>query len=121
MNTNTNLMISYVLRNDDPHKGVMLELHVLNPRDEDAMRTAQEFCHKVYSSMPKESGWFHQSGVTPDNRPSDYHMFEFWNFLAMPEVVIQTAKEIGEELGLDLVIGDSVMSLIESKAGELKA
>lgn len=99
------MSITLSLNKRDPSKGVKLEFLTTEDEPEAAwVELSKRFVSDMYFYMPKETGWFHQSGVTPDNRPSNYHMFEFWMFDKDPDLVIAKSREIAEHLGLPLLI-----------------
>jgi hypothetical protein len=83
----------------------MLEFRATEDEPEASwVELSKRFVSDVYNFMPRETGWFHQTGVTPDNRPSRYHMFEFWMFDKDPKLVITKVQEIGEHLDLPLTV-----------------
>jgi hypothetical protein len=99
------MAISLSLNKRDPFKGVQLEFQVTNDEPETAwVDLSRTFVSEVYASMPKETGWFHQSGVRPDDRPSNYHMFEFWNFQNHDDLVREKCKELASRLGIAIEI-----------------
>lgn len=100
-------MVSIVLslNKRDPSKGVKLEFWAKDEQPESAwVETSKRFVELVYAHMPRETGWFHQSGTNPDNRPSNYHMFEFWQFDKEPDLVRSKAKEIAVLMGIPIEI-----------------
>jgi hypothetical protein len=99
------MAITLSLNKKDPWKGVKLEFYATDDEPEAAwVEVSQDFVGHVYSLMPKETGWFHQSGVKPDNSPSNYHMFEFWLFDIHAELVRAKSKEIADLMGLPLEV-----------------
>lgn len=99
------MSIALSLNKRDPSKGVMLEFHATNDEASAAwVELSQKFVELVYSLMPRETGWFHQSGVRPDRKSSNYHMFEFWQFDKDPDLVRNKVREIANLLGLPLEI-----------------
>lgn len=99
------MSITLSLNKRDPSKGVKLEFWAKDEIAESAwVDLSKRFVEHVYTLMPRETGWFHQSGTNPDNRPSNYHMFEFWQFDKNPDLVRSKSKEIAALIGLPLEI-----------------
>ncbi len=87
------------LSDKDRFKNVSLEYYV-EPNDPKLKEKVEAFVRLVYTEMPRETGWFHQSGVYPDDRVSEYHMFEFWHYERDPGLVIERSKQIAKTLVL---------------------
>ncbi|WP_315921429.1 hypothetical protein [Mesorhizobium sp. SP-1A] len=94
-----------------PDKGYALEFRTLKKSDV-TVDLSERFSVLATIKLPREASPFHQSGVTPDGRPSDYHMFEFWNFEKHAASVYEAATEIANELGLKLVVSDEVEAML---------
>lgn len=87
----------------DPGKGVKLEYYVAED-DPDLDEKVRTFASLVYQDMPRETGWFHQSGLGPDGRYYNYQMFEFWAFDRDPALVLEHSRKIAETIGMTLEI-----------------
>lgn len=90
------------LRDTDRMKGVMFEYYVAED-DPQLDEKVSVFVKHVYTDMPRETGWFHQSGSGPD-RLSNYQMFEFWDFNRHSDLVIEHCKKIADAIGMQLEI-----------------
>ncbi len=99
------MSVTLSLNKRDPSKGVKLEFWAKDELPESKwVALSERFVALVYATMPRETGWFHQSGTSPDNRPSNYHMFEFWQFDKNPDLVRTKSSEIAGLLGLPIEI-----------------
>lgn len=56
---------------------------------------AQKFQELVFTTMPKETGWFHQGGFSPD---TDWRLFEFWTVKNQLPIIRRVCSEIAKEL-----------------------
>lgn len=94
-----------------PDKGYMLEFRTIKKSDV-TVDLSERFSVLARTALPREASPFHQSGVTPDGRPSDYHMFEFWNFDKHATSVYEASTGIAKELGLELEVSDEVEAML---------
>lgn len=94
-----------------PDKGYALEFRTLKKTDV-TIDLSEQFSALARTTLPRESSPFHQSGVTPDGRSSDYHMFEFWNFEKHASLVYEATAGIAKELGLELKVSDEVEGML---------
>lgn len=92
-------------------KGYALEFVTLKKSDV-TIDLSERFSVLARTTLPREASPFHQSGVTPDGRPSDYHMFEFWNFEKHATSVYEAVAGIAIELGLELEVSDEVEAML---------
>lgn len=98
------MTIKLSLHKNDPSRGVVLEFHAKNATVAE-LEKAEEFRAAVYDSMPRETGWFHQGGCRPDSKPSDWHLFEFWQYDRHAATVLEHSHAIALALGLPLHVG----------------
>lgn len=99
------MAITLSLNKNDPWKGVKLEFRASEDVPDDQwIELSRRFVREIYSNMPRETGWFHQSGCLMFDEPSRYHMFEFWNFAQKKDVVREHSISIARTLGLELEI-----------------
>lgn len=97
-----------------PDKGFMLEFVTLFQTDH-TVALSTDFVYCARHDLPKAAGAFHQSGVTIDNRPSEYHAFEMWTFDKCAKEVHDIAKEFTEvELGLKFEVSEEALAVINA-------
>ena len=96
------MAIRLSLNQRDPSKGVCLEFRA--DVDDDWVEPSLEFVQLVRQLMPRETQWFHQTGVRPDGKPSSYHSIEFWNYARHSEVIKAQSTAIAAALGYPLEI-----------------
>lgn len=94
-----------------PDKGYALEFRTLKKSDV-TVDLSERFSVLARTTLPREASPFHQSGATPDGRPSDYHMFEFWNFEKHASSVYEAAAGIAKEIGLELKVSEDVEAML---------
>lgn len=110
---NTDAVIS--LAKPLPDKGVMLEFKTVK-KTEATITLSEEFRIMAMNDLPRQAHAFHQSGVTFDGRPSEYHAFEMWAFDNCAMEVHTAAEEIASQLGLKLEVSDDVQSILDQRS-----
>lgn len=97
-----------------PDKGVMLEFKTVK-KTKETIALSEQFRILAKNDLPPQAHAFHQTGVTFDGRPSEYHAFEMWAFDNSAIDVHTAAKEIANTLGLKLEVSEDVQSILDQR------